>query len=75
MFCSKIITKPIPNSTADKTKKKNVRERRLILSVRNPRDKTIRYNVIQSISAVNNKCNAFEILNDILKSIKKNKIK
>ena len=41
-FCSKIITKPIPNSTAERTKKKKVRERRFILSVKNPKDKTMR---------------------------------
>ena len=32
MFWSKIITRPIPNSTADRTKKKNVSDSRLVLS-------------------------------------------
>ena len=31
-FCTRIRTMPIPNSTADKTKKKKVSERRFILS-------------------------------------------
>jgi hypothetical protein len=32
MFCSNMITRPIPNSTADKTKKKNVSDNKLVLS-------------------------------------------
>ena len=32
IFWTKIKTIPIPNSTADKTKKKNVNDKRLILS-------------------------------------------
>ena len=32
IFCISIITRPIPNSTADRTKKKKVKERKLTLS-------------------------------------------
>ena len=32
MFCKSNITNPIPNSTADNTKKKNVRDSKLTLS-------------------------------------------
>ena len=32
IFCINMITKPIPNSTADRTKKKNVKERKFTLS-------------------------------------------
>ena len=32
IFCSNIMTNPIPNSTADKTKKKKVKDSKLILS-------------------------------------------
>ena len=31
-FCISMITKPIPNSTADNTRKKNVKERKFTLS-------------------------------------------
>ena len=41
IFCKSIITKPIPNSTADKTRKKNVRDNRLILSYKKPTDNVI----------------------------------
>ena len=50
-----MITRPIPNSTADKTRKKNVRDKKLTLSYRKPIDKDNIYKVIQSISAVNSK--------------------
>ena len=36
MCCSSIITSPIPNSTAESIKKKNVSESRFILSYTNP---------------------------------------
>ena len=75
IFCNKIITNPIPNSTADKTKKKKVNERRLILSTRNPTERTITYKVIHSNSATNNKCNELEILKEILNKIKKKRTK
>ena len=75
MFCSKIITNPIPNSTADKTKKKKVNERRLILSANNPTERTITYRVIHNNSATNNKCKELEILKEMLKRIKKKRTK
>jgi hypothetical protein len=61
-FCKSIITSPIPNSTADKTRKKKVKDKRFILSKTNPTEITIIYNVIQSNSAVNNKCSALQTL-------------
>lgn len=42
MFCSNINIKPTPNSTADKTKKKNVKDKKFILSYDIPIDNTIR---------------------------------
>ena len=74
-FCSKIITKPIPNSTADKTRKKKVSDNKLTLSETYPMAKTTMYSVIQSNSAVNSRWSAFVTLNEILNSIKKNSIK
>ena len=50
-----MITRPIPNSTADNTRKKNVNDRKLTLSYKNPIDSDNMYRVIQSISAVSNK--------------------
>lgn len=38
-FCINIITKPIPNSTADSTRKKNVSERKFTLSYKKPMDR------------------------------------
>jgi hypothetical protein len=54
-FCIKIITKPIPNSTADSTKKKNVKDKKFTLSYNKPIDNDKTYNVIHSISAVRSK--------------------
>lgn len=65
----------MPNSTADSTKKKNVSDSKLTLSDMYPTAKTTMYNVIQSNSAVNNKCRALVTLNEILNKIRKNKIK
>ena len=75
MFCNNIITNPIPNSTADKTRKKNVNDKRLILSYKKPIDSTMIYKVIHSNSAVSNRCNALDTLFAILKINIKNKIK
>lgn len=69
------MTNPMPNSTADSTKKKNVSDSKLTLSDMYPTAKTTMYNVIQSNSAVNNKCRALVTLNEILNKIRKNKIK
>ena len=70
-----MITNPIPNSTADKTKKKKVNDNKFTLSYRNPTESTIIYKVIQRSSAVSNKCNALETLFAILNISKKNKTK
>lgn len=57
-FCTKSRTKPTPNSTADKTKKKKVKDKKLALSYTIPRDNTSTYKVIHKISAVSSRCNA-----------------
>jgi len=41
MFCIRIIINPIPNSTADNTKKKKVSDNKFKLSYIKPADKTI----------------------------------
>ena len=69
------MTSPIPNSTADRTKKKNVNESKLTLSYKKPTERTIIYKVIHNNSAVNNKCSALDTLLAILRISKKNKIK
>ena len=78
-FCIKIITRPIPNSTADKTRKKKVNDKKLTLSYINPIERERRYNVIHNISAVNSKCNAVFTLiimvNSIKKKIRENKFR
>jgi len=71
-FCIKISTKPIPNSTAESTRKKNVRDIKFILSKRVPKLKTIKYKVIQSNSAVKRRCNAVVTLILILEKRMKN---
>jgi hypothetical protein len=67
-----IITKPIPNSTADRTRKKNVNDKKFTLSYKSPIDKDNTYKVIQSISAVSNKCRAVFTFTIIVTNIKKN---
>lgn len=62
----------MPNSTADKTKKKKVKDKKFRLSYKKPIERTITYKVIHSNSAVKSKCRAFETLNDILKKMRKN---
>lgn len=42
MFWISMVVKPIPNSTADKTKKKKVKAIKLMLSKKVPKLKTIR---------------------------------
>ena len=75
MFCTKIITRPTPNSTADKTRKKNVKDKKFALSYKIPRDRTKTYKVIHKISAVNSKWRAELTLIDILAIINiKNRI-
>jgi hypothetical protein len=65
----------MPNSTADKTRKKNVKLSTFRLSYNKPMVKETIYSVIHNISAVNNKCSALVTLFAMLKNIKKNKIK
>lgn len=72
--CSNSKTKPTPNSIAEKMRKKNVRDSIFKLSYTSPTNKTIEYRVIQSNSAVNNKCNAVFVLINKLPRIKKKKI-
>ena len=67
-------TTPIPNSIAEKTKKKNVKDSTFKLSKNKPINKTITYNVIQSNSAVNKRWRAEFVLIKTLKMSKKNKI-
>jgi hypothetical protein len=75
IFCNKIVINPIPNSTADSTRKKNVNDSKFMLSYKKPTLNTIMYKVIHNNSAVNSKCSALDILLDILSNIKKNRIK
>jgi len=74
-FCTKIITKPKANSTAENIKKKNVNDKRLTLSNIKPTSSTIIYNDIHNNSAVNNKCKAVLTFSMIVKKKIKNKIK
>ena len=75
IFCRRIRTNPIPNSIADRTKKKNVRESKLILSYKNPIERTIKYKVIHKISAVNNRCRALLTFRATLRKKRKKIIK
>lgn len=80
MICwTNIIIKPKPNSTADKIRKKNVKDNILRLSKIKPINKHNMYNVIHNNSAVNNKCSAVftfkAILVNIIKKITKTKFK
>lgn len=71
MFCKSNKTNPNPNSMAEKTKKKKVKESTFKLSKIIPIKKTIAYNVIHNNSAVSNKCKEVFVLIKILKRIKK----
>ena len=55
MFWTNMIISPSPNSTADKIKKKKVRERRFILSYARPMNNVSIYKVIHKISAVSSR--------------------
>ena len=67
-----MITNPTPNSTAENIKKKNVKESKFKLSYIIPINKVKAYRVIQSNSAVNNKCNeVLTLIISVLISIKK----
>ena len=69
-----MITSPKPNSTADKTRKKNVKDKRFKLSNIKPESKTSMYRVTHNNSAVNNKCKAEFILITIDKNNNKKTI-
>lgn len=60
--CSSMITKPTPNSTAEKIRKKNVNDSRLRLSYARPIRRVREYKVIQRSSAVNNRCSDVLVL-------------
>lgn len=74
VFWHNIKTKPIPNSTAEKTKKKNVKANKFKLSYIIPIIKVIANKVIQSNSAVNSKCKKVLVLIKILANNIINKI-
>lgn len=72
--CISIITKPTANSTAEKIKKKNVKETRFKLSYDNPTINVKAYRVIQMSSAVSRRWSeVFVWVIKVLESIK-NKI-
>ena len=48
----------MPNSTADKTKKRKVKDSKFKLSYEIPKDNVKKYKVIHNISAVNSRCKA-----------------
>jgi len=75
IYCNRIIIKPTPNSTADKIKKKKVKESRLRLLYIIADNKTRIYKVIHNNSAVNNKCNAVLTFIIILRNKIKKRIK
>jgi hypothetical protein len=72
IFCTSIKIRPNPNSTADKIKKKKVRESRFKLSNISPIIKEAAYNVIHNNSAVKSKCRAVLTFIAILAIKKKN---
>jgi len=73
--CISIITSPNPNSTAEKIRKKNVKESRLTLSKIKPTISVIMYSEIHNNSAVNNKWIAVLIFTSIISRKKKKKKK
>ena len=73
IFCTNIIIRPSPNSTAESIKKKNVNDNKLRLSYDNPINKVITYKVIHKISAVKSRCRAVFTFKAILANSIKNK--
>jgi hypothetical protein len=71
MFWINIRINPKPNSTADKIKKKNVRDNKFVLLNNKPVYNVIMYKVIHINSAVNNKCKEVFTFKTILINIKK----
>lgn len=74
MFWTNIITNPTPNSTAERIKKKKVKDTRFTLFSKIPIVRTSVYNVIQSNSAVRSKCKDVFTLTTIVKKSNINKI-
>lgn len=72
IFCISININPIPNSTAESTKKKKVRDIKFTLSNNAPTLRTIRYKVIHKSSAVKSRCSAVVTLELILIKSRKN---
>ena len=69
--CISSSTSPTPNSTAENIKKKNVRESRLRLLYTRPTSRVSAYKVIQSNSAVSNRCK--EVLVLVIRVLKMSK--
>lgn len=69
-FCINMITSPNPNSTAEKIRRKKVKERIERLSVEYATKRDITYRLIHKNSAVNNKCRAVETLMTSVESTK-----
>ena len=66
-----MMTRPTPNSTAEKIRKKNVSDSKFKLSYARPISKVKEYKVIQRSSAVNNKCNDVFVL--VVKVLNRNR--
>ena len=64
----------MPNSTADKTRKKKVNDKKFILSYIIPTESDTTYKVIHSISAVSKRCNAVLTFITMVSSITKKNI-
>ena len=75
IFWNRSSNNPIPNSIAEKTKKKKVKDTKFKLSKIKPIISIIIYRVIHKISAVNNKCRLVLIFIITLKINKKKKEK
>lgn len=75
MFWTSIITKPRPNSTADRISRKNVSDSKFTLLKIKPINKVITYKVIHMNSAVNSRCREVFTFSTILRNIIKNSIK
>tara|TARA_B110001450_G_scaffold230122_1_gene231158 strand:+ start:3183 stop:3479 length:297 start_codon:yes stop_codon:yes gene_type:complete len=74
-FCTKIITKPKPNSTADSIRKKNVSDKRFKLSKTKPLIRVSIYKVIHKNSAVRRRCSeVFTLIVILAKRIKNKRI-
>ena len=71
-FCISIITKPIPNSTADIINRKKVRDSIFKLSYNKATESDIRYRVIHKNSAVSNRWSEVVTFITKLETIKKN---